>query len=274
MPRRCRGDSCCLASWRRHEPRSSQLRCVRAGGNGQARRNGRRGQGESQCGDNLDARGPRRCLHCPGCELRHHRLYGQRIGVWGLTPGGRIGVFAWPHPGDCRRRRTVYGQQFARHGLGLGVFCNALVCLAVWLCFSARSTSDKILAIMPPITAFVAMGFEHSIANMYFIPMGLLIRGDPIVMAVAGKSVEQLADLTWSGFLVNNLLPVTLGNIVGGGVMVAAVYWCVYLRHEPDHRFARMWRRWWLSGARGLSGETRQHQEPVETLPPSADSRI
>lgn len=119
----------------------------------------------------------------------------------------------------------------------LGVFCNALVCLAVWLCFSARSTTDKILAIIPPISAFVAAGFEHSVANMYFIPIGLLVRNEPQVLAAAGKTAEQLANLTWGGFLINNLLPVTLGNIVGGGVMVAAVYWFVYLRSQPEHRF-------------------------------------
>jgi formate transporter len=119
----------------------------------------------------------------------------------------------------------------------LGVFCNALVCLAVWLCFSARTTTDKILAIIPPISAFVAAGFEHSVANMYFIPMGLLLRNEPQVLSAAGKTAEQLAYLTWGGFLINNLLPVTLGNIVGGGVMVAAVYWFVYLRSEPEHRF-------------------------------------
>lgn len=111
----------------------------------------------------------------------------------------------------------------------LGVFCNALVCLAVWLCFSAHSTTDKILAIIPPIAAFVAMGLEHSVANMYFIPLGLLLKNEPAVLAAASKTAEQLSNLTWQGFF-NNLFPVTLGNIVGGAVMVAAVYWFVYLR--------------------------------------------
>jgi formate transporter len=118
----------------------------------------------------------------------------------------------------------------------LGVFCNALVCLAVWLCLSARTTADKILAIIPPITAFVAAGFEHSIANMYFIPLGLLVRDHPQVLAIAGQSVEQLAGLTWAGFFMNNLLPVTLGNIFGGTVMVAGVYWFIYLRRESVTR--------------------------------------
>jgi formate/nitrite transporter len=118
----------------------------------------------------------------------------------------------------------------------LGALCNALVCLAVWLGFSARTTTDKILAIVPPITAFVAAGFEHSVANMYFIPMGLWLRDQPHVVQVAGHSLEQLADLTWRGFFMNNLLPVTLGNLFGGTIMVAAVYWFVYLRcPSKDH---------------------------------------
>ena len=112
--------------------------------------------------------------------------------------------------------------------LALGVLCNTLVCLAVWLTFSARSTIDRIAAIIFPITAFVAAGFEHSIANMYFVPYGLLIKGlDPTF--VAGMELD-LANLTWGNFLVNNLLPVTIGNIIGGAVLVAAIYWSVFLR--------------------------------------------
>jgi formate/nitrite transporter len=112
--------------------------------------------------------------------------------------------------------------------MALGALCNALVCLAVWLTFSARSTGDKILAILFPITAFVTAGFEHSIANMYFIPLALLIKAfDP---AFAASSGLDLAALTWHSFLLNNLLPVTLGNIGGGVVLVAAVYWVVFLR--------------------------------------------
>jgi formate transporter len=132
----------------------------------------------------------------------------------------------------------------------LGVFCNALVCLAVWLSFSARTTTDKIMAIIPPITAFVAVGFEHSIANMYFIPLGLWLRGDSRVLEMAGKAPEQFADLTWMGFFGSNLLPVTLGNLVGGGVLVAAVYWFVYLRRRPDNRFVQLWGRVKLPQAR------------------------
>jgi formate/nitrite transporter len=99
-----------------------------------------------------------------------------------------------------------------------GVFCNALVCLAVWLGFSARTTTDKILCVIFPVTAFVAAGFEHSVANMYLIPMGMLLQG--------GAS----GPLGWGGFLVGNLLPVTLGNIAGGSAMVGLAYWFVFLR--------------------------------------------
>lgn len=112
----------------------------------------------------------------------------------------------------------------------LGILCNALVCLAVWLTYSARSTVDKIAAIILPIAAFVAAGFEHSIANMYFIPIGLLIQGfDPSFAAASGV---DLTGLSWESFLVANLLPVTIGNIIGGAVLVAATYWFVFLRNS------------------------------------------
>ena len=116
--------------------------------------------------------------------------------------------------------------------IALGVLCNMLVCLAIWLTLSARSTIDKIAAIIFPITAFVAAGFEHSIANMYFIPMGLLIKNfDP---AFAAAAQIDLNGLTWVTFLVDNLLPVTIGNIIGGSVGVAAVYWSIFLRRKPS----------------------------------------
>jgi formate transporter len=112
--------------------------------------------------------------------------------------------------------------------IALGMLCNALVCLAVWLCYSARTTADKVLAIVPPITAFVAAGFEHSVANMFFIPMGLFIKASSF--SGGRTDVPDLSHLTWSRFLARNLLPVTIGNVVGGALMVGAVYWFVYLR--------------------------------------------
>jgi formate transporter FocA len=122
----------------------------------------------------------------------------------------------------------------------LGVFCNALVCLAVWLCMSARSTTDKILAIVPPVAAFVAAGFEHSIANMYFIPIGLFIKGGAPAgfWTGIGQTAASYPNLTWERFVFGNLLPVTLGNIVGGAVMVGLVYWFIYLRPSWSGRTA------------------------------------
>jgi formate transporter len=115
--------------------------------------------------------------------------------------------------------------------IALGILCNALVCMAVWLTYSARSTVDKILAMLFPISAFVAAGFEHSIANMYFIPFGLLVKGfDPAFVDSVSKQVPHLEKLTWQAFFLNNLLPVTIGNIIGGTVLVAAFYWMIYLR--------------------------------------------
>lgn len=115
--------------------------------------------------------------------------------------------------------------------IALGTLCNALVCMAVWLTFSARSTVDKIAAIIFPITAFVAAGFEHSIANMYFIPYALFIKMfDTDFIAKVADKVPNLDKLTWQAFWINNLLPVTIGNIIGGAVLVAAVYWAIFLR--------------------------------------------
>ena len=112
----------------------------------------------------------------------------------------------------------------------LGILCNALVCLAVWLTYSARTTTDRILAIVPPITAFVAAGFEHSIANMYFVPYAIFVAAiDPDFVAGPGLDPQAQA-LTWTAFLGRNLLPVTIGNIIGGSVLVGAVYWFAYLR--------------------------------------------
>src|SRR6266542_5184638 len=113
--------------------------------------------------------------------------------------------------------------------IALGAFCNALVCLAVWLAYGARTTADKILAIIPPIAAFVAAGFEHSVANMFFIPMGLLVKSDHAFVA-SHTAPAGLDHLTWTHFFLSNLIPVTIGNIFGGGLMVGAVYWFVYLR--------------------------------------------
>lgn len=119
-----------------------------------------------------------------------------------------------------------------------GILCNGLVCLAVWLCYSARSTTDKILSIVFPIAAFVAMGFEHSVANMFFIPYGMMLCGTDQFMT-SSAALEVIAAhpasvFSLHNFLLNNLVPVTIGNIVGGAVFVGVAYWIIYLR--SDHQ--------------------------------------
>jgi len=113
--------------------------------------------------------------------------------------------------------------------LARGIVCNWLVCLAVWLAVAAKDVAGKILAIYFPIMAFVASGFEHSVANMYFVPMGIMLKGNTALVEAAGLT-DKLANLNWGGFIFNNLLPVTIGNIIGGAFFVATLYWIVYLR--------------------------------------------
>ena len=97
--------------------------------------------------------------------------------------------------------------------------------MAVWLSTGAQTTVGKIFSIFFPIWLFVTAGFEHSVANMFFIPAGIMAAGSPSFAALSGASAEALANLTWIGMLVNNLLPVTIGNIIGGGWCVAVGYY-------------------------------------------------
>ncbi len=112
-----------------------------------------------------------------------------------------------------------------------GILANLLVVLAVWLSYSGRTLTDKVLAVVFPISAFVASGFEHSIANMYFVPFALMLKANPQVQQAYMAAVPNgsLSGLTTSTFILNNLIPVTIGNIIGGGVFVGLGYWFVYL---------------------------------------------
>ncbi|HNR01035.1 MAG TPA: formate/nitrite transporter family protein [Anaerolineaceae bacterium] len=127
---------------------------------------------------------------------------------------------------------TKLGYSFAQ-ALALGILCNILVCLAVWLSYSARNTTDKVLAVLFPISAFIAAGFEHSVANMYLIPVAFMIRSfDPIFSSTISLSSSMPG---WLAFLQKNLIPVTLGNIIGGVIFVALTYFYIYQNH-PDVR--------------------------------------
>jgi len=107
-----------------------------------------------------------------------------------------------------------------------GILCNWLVCLAVWMAIASREVVGKIFAIFFPIMAFVALGFEHSVANMYFIPLGIFLKSSGLVV-VEGLNI---ANLTWNSFFIKNLLPVTIGNIIGGAIFVGLLYWTVYVK--------------------------------------------
>jgi formate/nitrite transporter len=156
---------------------------------------------------------------------------GSLILVWimyasGLWKTGNLGVGVKALAIANGKVNLSWGSAFAR-----AIGCNWLVCLAVWLAVASKDVVGKIFAIYFPIMAFVASGFEHCVANMYFVPMGLLLKGNIDVVAAAGLT-GKLANLTWGGFIANNLIPVTLGNIVGGAFFVSTLYWAVYLKGE------------------------------------------
>jgi formate/nitrite transporter len=115
----------------------------------------------------------------------------------------------------------------------LALLCNVLVCLAVWMSFSARSVSDKVMVIVPPIAAFVAAGFEHSIANLYFLPYALAIKAwaGPEFWTAIGENPAAFGGLS-IGAALHNIVVATIGNLIGGSLMVGGVYWFVYLRHH------------------------------------------
>ena len=121
-----------------------------------------------------------------------------------------------------------FGVAFAR-----GVLCNSLVCLGIWLCYSARNNMDKVLSLLWPISCLIACGFEHCVVNMWLIPMAIILKGNRFVMAAVERvnGEADIANLTFAkGFLVYNLFPVVLGNLFGGIVLVAGIYWFVFLR--------------------------------------------
>ena len=116
----------------------------------------------------------------------------------------------------------------------LGILCNLLVCLAVWAAYAGRTVTDKIVAVTLPIALFIAAGFEHCVANMFLLPLAVLIKdtAGADFWTATGLDQQEFASLTIPHFLGHNLLPVTLGNIVGGGVMIGIFYWTVFRRHH------------------------------------------
>jgi formate/nitrite transporter len=146
-------------------------------------------------------------------------------GLW-KTGGGGLGAAA------VRIAHAKVGLGFGE-ALFRGIGCNWLVCLAVWMALASRQTVGKIFAIFFPIMAFVAIGFEHCVANMYFIPVGLFLQQSGAIPAPAAASAGAL---TWGSFLYRNLLPVTIGNIIGGAFFVGMSYWGAYLSPKKEER--------------------------------------
>lgn len=138
-------------------------------------------------------------------------------GLWHLN-GGKVGASVISIA--TSKVSLDFGQAFVR-----GVLCNWLVCLAVWMAAGALSAPGKAVTIFFPIMLFVASGFEHSVANMYYVPAGILAMADPTLSALASGSASVP---TWGSFLWKNLLPVTLGNIAGGAIFVAVFYWIAF----------------------------------------------
>ena len=149
-------------------------------------------------------------IYFTGCSHNSHKA----LGVLGLTTA-------------YTKVNLTFVEAFTR-----GILCNWLVCLAIWMASSSRHVIGKIFAIFFPITTFVASGYEHSIANMYFISNGLFLKATPAIAAASGLSADQLASLNIKSFLLGNLLPVTLGNMVGAFVFVVLLFWTAYLRDD------------------------------------------
>lgn len=153
-------------------------------------------------------------IYFSGCSHNSH----EALGVMGLTTA-------------YTKASLPLVEAFTR-----GILCNWLVCLAIWMASSSRHVIGKIFAIFFPIMTFVASGYEHSIANMYFLTNGLFLKHTPAVVAASGLSPEQLSNLTLHNCIFNNLIPVTLGNIVGAMLFVVLLFWTAYLRddHHED----------------------------------------
>lgn len=117
-----------------------------------------------------------------------------------------------------------------------GIFCNFLVCIAVWIAMGGTTATEKLAGLYLPIFLFVLAGFEHSVANMYYIPAGLFAAADPAYAAAAVKAGVKLTNLTWSNFFLINLLPVTIGNIIGGTGLVGGIYWRIYLSSDNQEQ--------------------------------------
>lgn len=161
-------------------------------------------------------------------------LAGSLLIAWMMAESGLFNSSAG-HLGGFTIKIAAYkvGLNFSQ-ALILGILCNWIVCLAVWMAYGAKDMTGKLLAIFFPISLFVTSGFEHSVANMYYIPAGILAKSNETWIQASGLAAEKLAKLNWTNFVTRNLIPVTLGNIIGGCLLVAGIYWVVYMRNSRE----------------------------------------
>lgn len=140
------------------------------------------------------------------------------------TGGGELGAYA------IKTAAGKVGLSFTEV-LARGILCNVLVAIAVWTAFAAQDIVGKIFACWFPVMLFVLSGYEHCVANMYFIPIGIIAKYNSGLAAASNLSAEQLAGLNWSG-LIGNLIPATIGNIIGGALIIGGIYWYIYIKKE------------------------------------------
>lgn len=158
-------------------------------------------------------------------------LIGSAVVAWLVNRSGQFSLFDGGLAMATIRTAVWKTSLPFEHAFILGILCNFLVCIAVWIGMAGKSLSDKILGIYFPILLFVVSGFEHSVANMYYIPAGIFASRNPVYAAMAAEQGIVVSGLDWGSFALNNLVPVTLGNIVGGSMLVGSVYWMLYLKN-------------------------------------------
>jgi formate/nitrite transporter len=146
---------------------------------------------------------------------------------WAVNASHQLSLFNNGLAGTTIRTAVMKTSLSFPDALIKGILCNVLVCIAVWMAFAAKDVAGKIIGLFFPIMLFVTSGFEHSVANMFYISAGLFAKSNPDYLAAAATDVSGL---TWSSFFIGNLVPVTLGNIIGGAVIVGAGYWLAYLK--------------------------------------------
>lgn len=156
---------------------------------------------------------------------------GSLLVAWMVVASHQIGMFEGQLVVSAVRTAAAKASMPFLDSFLKGVLCNMLVCLAVWVSLGAKDVAGKIIGLFYPIVVFVVCGFEHSIANMFYGPTGLFAMGRPEYAALV---LGEAKGLTWGNFFIKNLVPVTLGNIVGGAVFVGAAYWFVYLRGKNE----------------------------------------